>query len=180
MHSATNDIDILARDTISSAVKAEDMALARRAARERREELERRDQAVRAAEENAANANDEITRLKGELDNERHARELAERDALNSTEQLRDARTEIARLREELQTVRADSEDAKIKLARIEGEKQAEETRRASEKRAADLRSAARRSSSRWPASVPCGRRIVASCWYFQKRFGLIRDRTIS
>jgi len=143
MHSATNDIDILARDTISSAVKAEDMALARRAARERREELERRDQAVRAAEENAANANDEITRLKGELDNERHARELAERDALNSTEQLRDARTEIARLREELQTVRADSEDAKIKLARIEGEKQAEEARRASEKRAADLRSAA-------------------------------------
>src|SRR5205809_3559779 len=52
MHSAANDIDILARDTISSAVKAEDMALARRAARERREELERRDQAVRAAEEN--------------------------------------------------------------------------------------------------------------------------------
>src|SRR5437870_13923587 len=38
MHSATNDIDILARDTISSAVKAEDMALARRAARERRED----------------------------------------------------------------------------------------------------------------------------------------------
>src|SRR5207253_5044776 len=78
-----------------------------------------------------------------ELDNERHARELAERDALNSTEQLRDARTEIARLREELQTVRTDSEDAKIKLARIEGEKQAEEARRASEQRAADLRSAA-------------------------------------
>src|SRR5205814_1268190 len=143
MHSNSNDIDILARDTISSAVKAEDMAFARRAARERREELERRDQAVRSAEENAANANEEITRLKGELDNERHARELAERDTLNSTEQLRDARTEVARLREELQTVRAESEDAKIRLARIEGESQAEEVRRVSEKRVADQRAGA-------------------------------------
>ena len=88
-------------------------------------------------------SNEEITRLKGELDNERHARELAERDTLNSTEQLRDARTEVARLREELQTMRAESEDAKIRLARIEGERQAEEVRRVSEKRVADQRAGA-------------------------------------
>ena len=43
-------------------------------------------------------------------------------DAVNASGQLRDARTEIARLRDELQTVRADSEDAKVRLARIEGE----------------------------------------------------------
>src|SRR5438105_5501956 len=83
MHSQERDVDVFARQAISSGVKAEDMAMARRAARERREELERRDEAVRTAEENAANANQEITRVKGELDNERRARELAERDSLN-------------------------------------------------------------------------------------------------
>src|SRR6266404_1545904 len=142
-HQAEREIDILARQAISSGAKAEDMALARRIARERREEIERRDLAVRSAEENTATANQEITRLKSELDNERHARDLAERDALNATEQLRDARTEIARLRAEMQTVRADAEDAKVRLARIEGEKQAEDARRASEKRIADQRAAA-------------------------------------
>src|SRR3989441_293033 len=141
-HQAEREIDILARQAISSGAKAEDMALARRVARERREELERRDLAVRAAEESTATANQELTRVKRELENERHARELAERDSLNATEQLRDARTEIARLRAEMQTVRADAEDAKVRLARIEGEKQAEDARRASEKRVADQRAA--------------------------------------
>ena len=143
MRQPEREIDILARQAISTGAKAEEMALARRASRERREEIERRDLAVRNAENDAASANQEISRLKAELDNERHARELAERDALGATEQLRDARTEIARLREEIQTVRADSEDAKVRLARLEGEKQAEEARRTTEKRAADQRAAA-------------------------------------
>jgi outer membrane protein OmpA-like peptidoglycan-associated protein len=143
MRQPEREIDILARQAISSGAKAEDMALVRRASRERREEIERRDLAVRAAEDSAATANQEISRLKGELETERHARELAERDAVSATEQLRDARTENARLREEVQTVRADAEDAKIRLARIEGEKQAEDTRRNAEKRAADQRAAA-------------------------------------
>lgn len=143
MRQAENEIDILARHAISSGAKAEDMALVRKASRERREEIERRDLAVRKAEQTADSANQEISRLKAELDSERHGRELAERDAANATEKLRDARTEIARLREEIQTVRADSEDAKIRLARIEGEKQAEDARRANEKRTTDLRAAA-------------------------------------
>jgi outer membrane protein OmpA-like peptidoglycan-associated protein len=143
MRQNDREIDILARQATSSGAKAEDMAVVRRASRERREEIERRDLAVRKAEESAETANQEITRLKAELDSERHGRELAERDSLNATEKLRDARTEIARLREEIQTVRADGDDAKIKLARIEGEKQAEDARRANEKRAADLRTAA-------------------------------------
>jgi outer membrane protein OmpA-like peptidoglycan-associated protein len=143
MRQDDRDIDILARQAISSGTKAEEMALARRAARERREEIQRRDEAIRAAENNAANANEQIDRLKAELDNERHARELAEHDALNATDQLRDARTEIARLRDEMQGVRADAEDAKLRLARIEGEKQADDARRAAEKRAADQRAAA-------------------------------------
>src|SRR3989440_8036939 len=102
MHQPDREIDILARQAISSGAKAEDMALVRRTARERREELERRDAAERSAERTADSANQEISRLQGELNTERHARELAERDAVNATEQLRDARTEIARLREEL------------------------------------------------------------------------------
>ncbi|MDX6528853.1 MAG: hypothetical protein QOH41_1143 [Blastocatellia bacterium] len=140
MRQPEREIDILARQAISSGAKAEDMALVRRASRERREEIERRDLAVRKAEETTETANQEISRIKAELDTERHARELAERDAVNATEQLRDARTEVARLRDELQTVRADSEDAKVRLARIEGEKQAEEARRATEKHVADQR----------------------------------------
>jgi outer membrane protein OmpA-like peptidoglycan-associated protein len=140
MRQPEREIDILARQAISSGAKAEDMALVRRASRERREEIERRDLAVRKAEETTDTANQEISRLKAELDTERHARELAERDAVNATEQLRDARTEVARLRDEIQTVRADSEDAKVRLARIEGEKQAEDARRATEKHVADQR----------------------------------------
>ena len=143
MRQPDRKIDILARQAISSGAKAEDMALVRKNSRERREELERRDAAVRTAERSVDSANQEIARLQSELNNERHARELAERDAVNSTEQLRDARTEIARLRDEIQTVRADAEDAKVRLARIEGEKQAEDTRRNAEKRAADQRAAA-------------------------------------
>ncbi len=143
MRSPDRDIDIVARTAISSGAKAEEMAIVRRAARERREEIQRRDEAIRSAEENAASANQEITRLKAELESERHARELAERDAVSATEQLRDARTEIARLRDEMQGVRSEAEDAKLRLARIEGEKQAEDARRAADKRAADQRAAA-------------------------------------
>jgi len=143
MRQSEREIDIIARQAISSGAKAEDMALVRRASRERREEAERRDQAVRSAERDAATANQEISRLNAELSTERHARDLAERESLNATEKLQDARTEIARLREEIQNVRADAEDAKVRLARLEGEKQAEEARRSAEKRAVDQRAAA-------------------------------------
>ena len=137
---ASAEIDILARRATSSGAKAEEMALARKASRVRREELERRDDAVRSAERSAAESERELERLRSALEAERRARELAERDAASATEQLRDARTEQARLRDELQTVRAEGEDARIKLARIEGEKQAEESRRTAERRAVDQR----------------------------------------
>ena len=143
MRQPEREIDILARQAISSGAKAEDMALVRKAARERREEIERRDLAVRNAERNADSANQEIARLQRELNDVNHARDLAEKDALSANEKLRDARTEIARLRDEIQSVRADAEDSKVKLARLEGEKQAEDARRNAEKRAADERAAA-------------------------------------
>ncbi len=74
MRSPDRDIDIVARTAISSGAKAEEMAIVRRAARERREEIQRRDEAIRSAEENAASANQEITRLKAELESESNVR----------------------------------------------------------------------------------------------------------
>src|SRR5438067_11160707 len=143
MRQPDREIDILARQAISSGAKAEDMALVRKTSRERREELERRDLAVRTAERSADTANQEITRLQAELNNERHARDQAEKDAVKANEKLRDARTDVARLRDEVQSVRSDAEDSKVKLARLEGDKQAEDTRRNAEKRATDERAAA-------------------------------------
>ena len=134
------DIDAAARRAISLGVRAEEMAETGKAARQRREEIARRDAAVRNAEENTASATQQIADLRGALEREQRARELAERDAVNATQQVRELRTEVARLRDELQTVRSEGEDAKIKLARIEGERAAEEARRANEQRIEQVR----------------------------------------
>ncbi|HEV2916038.1 MAG TPA: OmpA family protein [Pyrinomonadaceae bacterium] len=137
------EVDAAARKAVSLGARAEEMAETRRAARQRREEISRRDAAVREAEETAATAGKEITDLRADLERERHARELAERDAASATQQLRDLRTEVARLRDELQSVRAEGEEAKVKLARIEGERQALAARQAEEQRATQQRAAA-------------------------------------
>jgi outer membrane protein OmpA-like peptidoglycan-associated protein len=134
------EIDAASRRAISLGVRAEEVAETKKAARQRREEIARRDEAVRNAEENAATATQQIADLRAALEREQRARELAERDAVNATQQLRDLRTEVARLRDELQTVRAEGEDAQVKLARIEGERAAEEARRANEQRAEQQR----------------------------------------
>lgn len=134
------DIDSASRRAISLGVRAEELAEAGKAARQRREEIARRDQAIRNAEENTANAGQQIEELRKALEREQRARELADRDAINATQQVRELRTEVARLREELQTVRAEGDDARIKLARIEGERAAEEARKANEQRAEQQR----------------------------------------
>ncbi len=137
------EVDALSRQTTSLAVKAEEMAEARAAARKRREEIAQRDDAVREAEESAANATQQIADLRAQLSREEHARELAERDALNANQQLRELRSETARLRDEVQTLRAQSDDARLKLARIEGERAAEESHHAAEDRATKQRETA-------------------------------------
>jgi outer membrane protein OmpA-like peptidoglycan-associated protein len=123
------EIDAAARQAISLGARAEEMAEGRKAARLRRDEIAERDRAVREAEDNAATANQQIADLKAALDREQRARELAERDAVNSSQQLRDARSEIARLREEIAQARSEGEEAKIKLARLEGERSAEQAK---------------------------------------------------
>jgi outer membrane protein OmpA-like peptidoglycan-associated protein len=136
------EVDILARKATSSAARAEELAISRRTARLRREEIQRRDEAIRTAEQTAESAQREIEQLRGELTREQRARELAERDAATSNEQVREQRIELARLRDELQTVRAEGEAAKINLARLEGAKSAEDERRNAEIRDQERRAA--------------------------------------
>ncbi|HEX8853216.1 MAG TPA: hypothetical protein VF754_07000, partial [Pyrinomonadaceae bacterium] len=123
------EVDVLARRAISLGVRAEEVAGERAAARRRREEIARRDDAVREAEETAAGAAQQIADLRARLSREEHARQLAERDAMSANQQLRDMRTEVARLREEVRTLRTEADDARVKLARMEGERAAEQAR---------------------------------------------------
>src|SRR4030095_13292815 len=84
----------------------------------------------------------EVTRLRTALEKEQSARELAERDLGMANDRMREQRVEIARLRDELQQIRSVSEVAKIKLARLEGEKQAEVARVEAERRAQERKAA--------------------------------------
>lgn len=138
----TPEVDVKARLATDAGVKAEEMALARRKARLQREETQRRDEELRSAENTADAGQREIQRLRTDLDREQRARELAERDAASANEQLREQRSEVARLRDELQTVRSEGEAAKINLARIEGAKRAEDERRDAETREQQRRAA--------------------------------------
>lgn len=138
----TAEVDVRARKATSSGAKAEELAAARRAARLRREEIRRRDDALRSAEKTAEAAQQEIESLRTALDREQRARELAERDLATANDQMREQRVELARLRDELQSVRSEGDTAKLRLARMEGEKQAEDTRREAEERAQQRRAA--------------------------------------
>ena len=142
MNEPSTDVDIKARKATASGAKAEETALFNKAARLRRDEIRRRDEALRSAEQNASEAQKEIEQLRAALDKEQRARELAERDAGTANERLREQRAELARLRDENQVLRAESETAKIKLAGLEGEKRAEQARVDAEKREQDRRTA--------------------------------------
>lgn len=136
------EIDVLARKATSSGVHAEEMAASRKAARLRRDEIRRRDEALRTAEQTTANANQRIEELRTDLTREQRARELAERDAASANDRVRELRLEVARLRDELAQVRTEGETAKVKLARYEGERQADELRREAERREQERRAA--------------------------------------
>lgn len=130
------EIDVRARKATSSGAHAEEVAVARRTARLNRQEIQRRDDAVRAAEKSSAGLQRDLNQLQAAFDKEQRARELAERDLGMANDQLREQRAEIGRLRNEVQQLRSESEAAKIKLARLEGEKQAETARVEAERRA--------------------------------------------
>ncbi|HYV82763.1 MAG TPA: OmpA family protein [Pyrinomonadaceae bacterium] len=136
------EVDLEARKATSAGQHAEEVAAARKAARINREEIRRRDEAVRTAEESADASQREVAKLRAALDKETRARELAERDAGTANDQLREKRVEVAQLRDEIATLRAESDAAKLKLARLEGEKQAETARVEAERRVVEKRAA--------------------------------------
>jgi outer membrane protein OmpA-like peptidoglycan-associated protein len=137
-----SEVDMEARRATSSGKHAEDLAVARKAARLQREAIRRRDEAVRSAEQSAEASQREVAQLRAALEKEQRARELVERDLGTANDQLREKRVEIAQLRDENATLRSEGDAAKLKLARMEGEKQAEIARVEAEKRAAERRAA--------------------------------------
>lgn len=118
-------VDIAARQAIAAAVKAEQTAIVRKEAREKRNEKIRQDAEIREAEEKYLEAQNEITRLKEELARETRSRELAERDALNYSNQIRELRAELGKAREELGRLRVENENYRQRIAQAESEKQA-------------------------------------------------------
>ena len=117
-------VDIMSRRAISTAVKAESTAAVRKAAREKRNEQNRSDAELRAAEDKYVDAQNEINSLKAELSRETRQRELAERDAMNYSGQIKDLRDENGRLRDELARVKLEADTTKNRLATLEGENQ--------------------------------------------------------
>jgi outer membrane protein OmpA-like peptidoglycan-associated protein len=121
---AEDSVDITARQSISTAVKAEATAEARKVARQQRNEKIRSDAAIRAAEDKTVATQGQLAELKSELDAETRRRELAERDVANYSSQVKDLRDENQRLRDELAQTKADAESAKRQLETVGAENQ--------------------------------------------------------
>ena len=132
-------VDITARKSISAAVKAENTAVVRREAREKRNERTRADAETRQAEDRFADAQSQITELKAQLALETRNRELTERDSMNYSGQVRELREENGRLREELGKTKVELENARTRIAAVEAEKQASEHQRQQQTRANDV-----------------------------------------
>lgn len=133
------DVDITARRAVSAAVKAESTAFVRKQAREKRNEQARNDAEIRQAENRFADAQAEIADLKRQLAEETRARELAQRDVANISEQVRDLRAENGRLREDLGRARVEADTAKARIDQIEKANREAEDQRARDARIATL-----------------------------------------
>ncbi len=133
----SDTVDIAARRSIAAAVKAEGLSYERKAARDKRNEKLRNDADIRSAENRFTDAQNEIADLKNELARETRNRELAERDVLNYTNQVKDLRDENGRVRDELARVKLDLETANGKLQAIEDAKRTADNQRDEDAKAA-------------------------------------------
>lgn len=115
-----DDVDILARNAIGIAVKAEGVAVARAEARSQRNERTRQDEEVRKLEEKYSAAIRQSEDLKAELARETRARELSERDVLNLTTQIKDLRDENGKSRDELARLKIELEMVQKRVAELE------------------------------------------------------------
>ncbi|MGB7068476.1 MAG: OmpA family protein [Pyrinomonadaceae bacterium] len=135
----SDTVDIAARRAISAGVKAEQTAVVRKAAREKRNEQTRADAEIRQAEDKYVDAQAEIAALKAELAGETRGRELSERDVMNYSKQIQDLRSENANLREELTVAKLEADNSKVKLAEFESRETAARERGEREQRIAAL-----------------------------------------
>lgn len=134
-------IDTTARQSISQAVKAEETANLRKEARDKRNEKARQDAELQKAEDKLEDALQQIENLKFELAREQRNRELTERDSQNYTKQIKELRDENAKLRADLEKARNEAYEAKLQIAKTEGEKEALEKQRAEQERISRLQS---------------------------------------
>ena len=125
-----DSVDIMARQAISTAVKAESTAVERRDAREKRNEKTRSDAEMRKVEDRLADAQRQIGDLKDQLETETRNRQLSERDATNYTQQIKDLRTENGKLREDLGRIKVEYDNAKARLEVYDSEKRTAEEQR--------------------------------------------------
>ena len=125
-----DSVDIMARQAISTAVKAEQTALERKEAREKRNEKTRSDAEMRKVEDQLADARREVADLKAQLGSETRNRELSERDVANYTQQIRELRTENGKLREELGKVKVEFDNTRARLEVYDNEKRTVEEQR--------------------------------------------------
>ncbi|MGH9949124.1 MAG: OmpA family protein [Pyrinomonadaceae bacterium] len=132
-------VDIVARDAISMAVKAESIAFERKEARTKRNEQTRNDAELRKLEDSLADARSQIADLKDQLASETRNRELSERDVTNYNQQIRELRSENGRLREEIGRTKVEFDNAKQRLAAYDNEKRSQEERQAREARLAQI-----------------------------------------
>ena len=135
-------IDIAARKSISAAVKAESLAVQRKDAREKRNEKIRTDTEIRSAETRFSEALNTITDLKAELARETRNRELAERDVLNYSNQVKDLKDENGKLREENTLDRIEIQNLNTRLTNAENEKKALQEQNDKALKAANARAA--------------------------------------
>jgi outer membrane protein OmpA-like peptidoglycan-associated protein len=133
-------VDITARQAISTAVKAENTAVVRKAARDKRNEQSRADAEVRRNEEKVTDVQNQLTDLRTELASERRSRELAERDGQNYLNQIRELRDENGRLREELGRIKVEIENVRAKAEQAEAAKAAESEARARDAKIAKIK----------------------------------------
>ncbi len=122
--SSESVVDISARQAVSAAVMAESTAAIRKQNREKRDEQLRSDAEIRKAENRIADAQGETAALKEELARETRNRELAERDAKNYSDQVRELQNEIGKLREELGKTKVQYNNAQSKLDAMAKEKE--------------------------------------------------------
>lgn len=130
-------VDVTARSAISTAVKAESVALSRKEAREARNEKTRTDAEMRQLEDQLTDARREIEDLKSQVSSETRDKELSQRDVESFQTQIRDLRTENGRLREELGRTQVEANNAKTRLATYENQQREVETQRQRDERQA-------------------------------------------